>query len=268
MPLPLLLLPLLPLPLLLLLLLLQGPAAMPRLVSAAALAALAAAAPQRTTINNTAPRLDINGEIMDAHDLSLRRLPSGEYVMHAASYGLCVAPARMGCDQTPDHCGFRNNHNVTVWTSPSLASGTWTPHGNAFEVAAREVGILYRPDAIFAPATGNWVLWYNLAGSAGNIYATSVSPSPFGPFTDHQKTDAFVNEGGDFHLFSDAASGENYLVCVCAPRAPAPFTTRTRSRCPLCALRAARARPVPVGDLRAPPYMPGSPPRMPVRALL
>ena len=72
----------------------------------------ARAAQQVTTINNTAPRLDVNGVIMDAHDLSIRQLPDGTYVMHAASYGLCVAPARLGCDQTPDHCGFRNNHNV------------------------------------------------------------------------------------------------------------------------------------------------------------
>lgn len=188
----------------------------------ASLATAALAAPHTTSINNSLPRLDINGQIMDAHDLSLRRLPSGVYVMHTVEYGLCVAPARQGCDQTPDHCGFRGNHNVTVWTSPSLESGSWTPHGNAFEVAARPAGTLYRPDAIFAPATGLWVLWYNLAGVGGNTYATATSPSPFGPFVDHKVTNAFVNEGGDFHLFTDprAGSADNYLVYTWMAAAP------------------------------------------------
>ena len=105
-----------------------------------------------------------------------------------------------------------NNHNVTTWTSPTLESGSWVAHGNAFEVAAREVGILYRPDAIFSAETGNWTLWYNLAGSAGNIYATAVSASPFGPFVDHKRTNAFVDEGGDFHLFEDPPTGDAYLI--------------------------------------------------------
>ena len=193
---------------------------MPRLLSAAALAALAAAAPSRTVINNTAPRLDNTGAIMDAHDLQIRALPGGGYVMFTVEYGLCVAPPRMGCDQQPDHCGFRNNHNVTTWTSPTLESGSWVAHGNAFEVAAREVGILYRPDAIFSAETQNWTLWYNLAGSAGNIYATAVSASPFGPFVDHRRTDAFVDEGGDFHVFEDPPTGDAYLIYTWMAAAP------------------------------------------------
>lgn len=170
----------------------------------------------RITINNTAPRLDVNGQIMDAHDLSLRVLPDGTFIMHTIEYGLCIAPSKLGCDSTPDHCGFRGTHNITVWTSPDLSSGSWTKHGNAFELAARPAGLIFRPDAIFNPDTQLWVLWFNLA-SGGNTYVTCVSKSPFGPFSDFQTsnvTDATWT-GGDFHLFRDetpTGAGQPYVV--------------------------------------------------------
>jgi len=134
---------------------------MARSVQLLALAALASA--RLVTINNTAPRLDVNGVPMDAHDCSVRLLPNGTYVMHAIEYGLCVAPTGQGCDSTPDHCGFRDTHNVTVWTSPDLSSGSWTRAGYAFALQDRPAGLIFRPDAIYNPNTGLWVLWYNQA---------------------------------------------------------------------------------------------------------
>ena len=32
------------------------------------------------------------------------------YYMHSVAYGGCKEPANLGCDQTPDHCGFQMNH--------------------------------------------------------------------------------------------------------------------------------------------------------------
>jgi hypothetical protein len=51
--------------------------------------------------------------------------------MHAMSYGLCEEPAGQGCDQTPDHCGFLPDHNISIWSSPDLSSGSWEYVGNA-----------------------------------------------------------------------------------------------------------------------------------------
>jgi hypothetical protein len=164
-----------------------------------------------TSIRNDEPRLDATSTIMDAHDMSLRLLPDGTYVMHAIEYGLCEAPTDMGCDGTADHCGFRQNHNVTVWTSPDLSSGSWRLHGYAFDLSARPPGLLFRPDAIFNPNTNLWVLFYNDA-SNGNAYISSVAPTAFGPFTDFQRsnvTDATWS-GGDFHLFNDGLQG--YII--------------------------------------------------------
>jgi hypothetical protein len=90
----------------------MGPSYCLKLLIVASFAAPASSRVAITTIHNNAPRLDNMGNIMDAHDMSLRRLPDGTYVMHAIEYGLCTAPTGMGCDQTPDHCGFRNDHNV------------------------------------------------------------------------------------------------------------------------------------------------------------
>lgn len=161
------------------------------------------------TINNTSPRLDVNGEIVDGHDLSLRVLPDGTYLATTIEYGLCVAPKGQGCDQTPDHCGFLDTHNVTIWTSPDLTSGSWTKHGNAFPLSSRPPGLIFRPDAIFNPNTQLWVLWYNYAGVGGNTYMTSTSTSPYGEYKGFAKsncTDATWT-GGDFHLFTDANQG-------------------------------------------------------------
>lgn len=195
-----------------------------RFLSSLALLAASWCAEARVTfINNTAPRLDTTGLIMDAHDLSLRVVTDATgkvtYVMHTIEYGLCVAPPRMGCDKQPDACGFRGTHNVTVYTSESLESGSWTKVGNAFPLAARPAGLIYRPDAIYNPNTGLWVLWYNFAGG-GNTYVSSTSPTFAGPFTGFAVTNTTdsVWEGGDFHLFIDdvkapgSGGAEGYVI--------------------------------------------------------
>ena len=168
----------------------------------------AAGTSRRVVINNTAPRLDNTGAIIDGHDHQIRLLPNGTFVLYTIQYGLCVAPTGMGCDQTPDHCGFRGNHNITIWTSPDLSSGSWQYVGLAFDYTARPSGIVYRPDAMFNAATGLWVLWFNLV-NAGGVYITCTSSSPFGPFSDFQQSNVTLatNGGGDFHLAADASDG-------------------------------------------------------------
>ena len=132
-----------------------------------------------------------------------------------------MAPANLGCDQTPDHCGFRDNHNVTAWSSPDLTSGSWVKHGNAFPYTARPPGLIFRPDAIFNENTQTWVLWYNWAGQGGNVYVTATSKSPYGPyqgFTQSNCTDQTWT-GGDFHLFTDS-SNQGYVIWTGMSKAP------------------------------------------------
>lgn len=192
---------------------------MGRLLSGLLMTALAIApvnaATRSVVINNTAPRLDDTGQIIDGHDLMIRQLPDGTYIMYTNEYGLCRAPLNYGCDQTADHCGFRGNHNVTIWTSPDLSSGSWTYRGLAFNYTDRPAGILYRPDALYNNHTGLWVLWFNLDVSTGGVYITCTSASPFGPFSDFQQSNVTLatGGGGDFHLAVDAAdNGTGYIL--------------------------------------------------------
>jgi hypothetical protein len=51
------------------------------------------------TIDNRVPRLDVNGQIVDAHDGTVQQFqPGGLYYMHAMQYGLCQEPPNYGCD--------------------------------------------------------------------------------------------------------------------------------------------------------------------------
>lgn len=123
------------------------------------------------TINNTQPKVDQNGEIVNAHDGTYRKF--GEfYYYHGAQYGLCREPEKYGCDQTADHCGFHNNHNVSIWRSKSLdPNGSWEFVGTA--VQCEELpgcSILYRPHLVFNPTTEKYVLFVNYVGSDGEGY--------------------------------------------------------------------------------------------------
>lgn len=78
------------------------------MLRAAAIAAAAACVVcTPTTINNLVPRLDNKGNIMDSHDFSLYLYPDGYFYLTSVAYGGCTEPANLGCDQTPDKCGFQ-----------------------------------------------------------------------------------------------------------------------------------------------------------------
>ena len=93
------------------------------------------------TIDNTKPRLDTNGNTINAHDGTIKFFDRYWYY-HAAEYALCHEPAKHGCDQTADHCGFHPNHNVSIWRSPDLSSGSWPVNDCGFCIIDAGVQIL------------------------------------------------------------------------------------------------------------------------------
>ena len=106
------------------------------------------------TINNTRPRLDSKGQIMNAHDGTVRWL-EGAWWMHAAEYGECADPAKHGSDTGKSSgCGFGPLHNVSIYRSPDLSSGSWEFVGHAVECAMlNDCGVLYRPHLSWNPNT-------------------------------------------------------------------------------------------------------------------
>ena len=184
------------------------------------------------TIDNTRAKLDTYGNIVNAHDGTYRKF--GEYYYyHGAQYGLCHEPAKYGCDQTADHCGFHNNHNVSIWRSKTLdPNRSWEFVGTA--VQCEELpgcSILYRPHLVWNTQTEKYVLFVNYVGSTSGEYkgnAVYIADSPEGPFhlenpsmnlsrlCSHDEVCGAAQGGcGDFDIFVDPKDGAGYIAYGC-----------------------------------------------------
>lgn len=169
-------------------------------------------------ISNILPRRDTDGNIMDAHDSKIIH-HEGLYHWFAASYGSCVEPKspRTGCaGGGVGSCGFRTDHNVTLYTSPDLV--TWKRQGVVFGAAANlpPQSVLFNPKAVYNPATQQWVLWFNyiVDGSFGrSYYACATSRTASGPFalSNRNVTSLQYSINGDQNLFVDE-DGQGYII--------------------------------------------------------
>ena len=141
-------------------------------------------------ISNLEPRLDIHGEIVDAHDGCLEYF-NRTYYLYGTRYGRTD--------------GFGKSNRYVCYSSPDLLK--WTPHGEILKDAPPRV--YYRPYVKFNKRTGKYVLWCN----ADNHYTVAVSDTPAGPFT-VQNSNVRVAQGdsqGDFGLLVDA-DGTGYIT--------------------------------------------------------
>eukprot|EP00026_Physarum_polycephalum_P008599 Phypoly_transcript_08687.p1 GENE.Phypoly_transcript_08687~~Phypoly_transcript_08687.p1 ORF type:complete len:298 (+),score=31.46 Phypoly_transcript_08687:195-1088(+) len=153
---------------------------------------------------------------MDAHDGSIQRITIGNsslYYYHAMQYGLCREPPKYGCDMTRVDCGFQLDHNISIWTSPDLSSGSWTYAGNAIRVEDRPAGIVFRPHLVYNPNTKLYVLVWNYDNNGRQLLAAATSHSPIGPFTlqTAQINLIMAQNVGDFALFVDD-DGTGYIA--------------------------------------------------------
>jgi hypothetical protein len=173
----------------------------------------------QVTISNVVPRTDTTGAILDAHDGKVIADPAGGgYLWYAASYGDCKEPAGpSGCaGAAPGSCGFRLDHNVSLFSSPDLS--TWTAHGPVLQAAATGLGdaVLFCPKVLYNSATKTFVMWFNwIEGSdfSQSFYAVATAPAATGPFTvvvPKVTTLAFADTG-DFNVFQDT-DGTAYII--------------------------------------------------------
>jgi hypothetical protein len=188
------------------------------------------------TIDNTKPRLAVDGTIVNSHDGTVR-FAEGKWWLHAASYGtdpstgsLCDDPPRTGCQKAGGYggCGFHSNHNVSMYSSPNMSSGSWTYRGDALRCAdLPDCGILYRPHMVWNPSTKLYVLFYNYvsASGIGSRIGAATSPGPAGPFTLRtaaisvarpQLPSNHNGSQGDFDVLVDT-DGTGYIVYSYGP---------------------------------------------------
>jgi hypothetical protein len=140
------------------------------------------------TIQNTTPRLDEEGNVIDAHDGCLH-FYAGRYYLYGTAYGKTA--------------GYTINNRFRVYSSADLEH--WTFEGELLK--APPDGVYYRPYVAYNEHTRKYVLWYNWypklwEGQVG----VATSDTPVGPFTivnTHVALSQAKDHPGDGSLFVD-----------------------------------------------------------------
>jgi hypothetical protein len=117
------------------------------------------------TIQNTAPRVDTDGRVVDAHDGCLHFF-AGRYYLYGTAYGKTA--------------GYTINNRFRVYSSSDLEH--WTFEGELLK--SPPAGVYYRPYVAYNARTRKYILWYNWypklwEGKVG----VATSDTPVGPFT-------------------------------------------------------------------------------------
>jgi hypothetical protein len=172
------------------------------------------------TFSNVAPRRDVTGKIMDAHDGSYRQFPASGtklWYYYAMGYGLCTENNRSA---THNGCGTTQNNTINLWTSPNLVD--WTFVADVLPMATRPTCIYYRSHAVYNSNTKKYVLSANAQGCVefcgvhNGCYITATSDKPEGPFAIQGKMETkYTLEGGvgDQSIFiDDDADSTAYLI--------------------------------------------------------
>jgi Glycosyl hydrolases family 43 len=150
---------------------------------------------QTFTINNVNPRLDVDGQSIDAHGGCMQFF-NGRFYLYGNAFGT-------NHDDKLFNCPF------AVYSSPNMVD--WKLEGTLLKDAPK--GVYYRPYVVFNPGTQKYVLWYNWyqtlwKGQAG----VAESDSPVGPFiVATPKAHLSGSSPGDGSLFVDN-DGTGYYV--------------------------------------------------------
>lgn len=167
-------------------------------------------APEFGMIDNTVPRTDVNGVIMDIHDGNILHI-NDTFFYYGASYGECTEFSGVdGCKTFAlGNCGFQNNHNLSLFTSRDFVEWTPAPTNPVFQFtsANQPQGIMFCPKVVYNRRTSMYVLWFNWFYNPTQIsfIGVATSLSPFGPFdvVTSQVVGLRYTNPGDFGLLVD-----------------------------------------------------------------
>ena len=171
-----------------------------------------------STVSNTRLRRTRLGHVVGAQDGNLASAKyNGQFALIGMSYGDCVY--RACSNETLGACGFGPGR-IMVWTSATLADGSWSEPWEILPAADRpSASIYFRPHVVFNPATSKWVLWVRYETVRGprlsddpTGYLSATSDSLEGPFTvAHANVTMHYANSADDNLFVDA-DGRGYIV--------------------------------------------------------
>ncbi|WP_350285800.1 family 43 glycosylhydrolase [uncultured Croceitalea sp.] len=150
---------------------------------------------QKIAVDNTMPRRDESGQIVDAHDGRIIQFGTTFY-WYGTAYG--------------NTNGFTVQNQYRCYSSKDLVN--WKYEGKLLE--NQPEGIYYRPHVIYNEKTGQYVLWYNWYPELWNgQFGVASSDSPQGPFKIADENVQMYHSEiglGDFGLFVDD-DGTGYI---------------------------------------------------------
>lgn len=147
----------------------------------------AAASALLVTIDNASPRLDTDGNIVDAHDGSLLLDPvSGRFWLYGTHYQRCPlapAPPAPG-DCVNKSCGWYGN-TFAAYSSATLESGSWRLESADIAPGMamnNSVDTYFMPNVIYNKATREYILVFN-SQTPRMAALVATGSSAAGPFT-------------------------------------------------------------------------------------
>lgn len=148
------------------------------------------------TIQNTTPRVDTEGNVIDAHDGCMQFF-NGRYYLYGTAYGKTA--------------GYTINNRFRIYSSSNLVS--WRYEGELLKQP--EDGVYYRPYVAYNAITRKYVLWFNWYKKLWNgQVGVATSDTPVGPFhivnADVQLSQA-KDRPGDGSLFVDDDSSAYFI---------------------------------------------------------
>lgn len=154
------------------------------------------------TIHNDVPRVDTEGNIVNAHDGSLMR-HNGTFYLFGTVYEQCV---QRGLQCTAP-CGY-NPNRFAVYTSPDLMSWTLANDNVLPSVMVDNNKTNYwMPVVAFNPSTATFVMqyWSSACGFRSKCANVAVSASPLGPFEALAPMDLVAVPSSQMGMFVDYA---------------------------------------------------------------
>ena len=154
--------------------------------------------------SNVDPAHDDTGALLNAHETQIVQwTPGGIWYMYAMKYALCHAgPTGKGCAKNRTQCDFRQDHNVSVFTSKDLSDGSWHWVADLLPSAAPPAAY-FRGKVLHNRLTEMFVLW--IFGGENLVIATAKSP--IGPFQLHSvehSGGALLHKTGDLSFYIDS----------------------------------------------------------------